>query len=176
VEKSSRMGYLDFKYLLHGDKESGPLSIAVKTAKEGPVRIKPVFVFVCLCVCVVVSLQPFCFDTRIMCQCLDVFIYFKCGIMRYPMSFAPYLLYPLVCHYAAVSLWNTRDMGKVTCRVWASARNRARIHNIIRVKLKRFCIQKRWDWFVQCSTLVFMSFLETKWFLIFKFPSRNLQN
>jgi hypothetical protein len=46
------MGYLDFKYLLHGGKESGPLSFAIKTAKEGPVRKKPVFVFVCVvCSC-----------------------------------------------------------------------------------------------------------------------------
>jgi hypothetical protein len=38
VLRSQKFEYADFKYLLHGGKESGPLSIEVETSKDGPVR------------------------------------------------------------------------------------------------------------------------------------------
>ena len=40
VEKSLKMEYHDFKYLMKGDQESGPLSIALDIGKEGPVSVK----------------------------------------------------------------------------------------------------------------------------------------
>ena len=31
------MGYLDFKWMLYGNKDSGPLSISILTHEDGPV-------------------------------------------------------------------------------------------------------------------------------------------
>lgn len=39
VEKSHKMGYKDFKRLLYGGKDTGPLSIALSTNKTGPVSV-----------------------------------------------------------------------------------------------------------------------------------------
>jgi hypothetical protein len=37
VLRSLKMEYHDFKYLIHGNKESGPLSIALNLEKDSPV-------------------------------------------------------------------------------------------------------------------------------------------
>jgi hypothetical protein len=37
VEKSKKMGYKDFKYLIYGSKNSGVLSLRLSMKKEGPV-------------------------------------------------------------------------------------------------------------------------------------------
>lgn len=37
VENSLRRGYRDFKQLMYGDVSSGPLSLHVPVAREGPV-------------------------------------------------------------------------------------------------------------------------------------------
>ena len=37
VEKSLKMEYHDFKYLLKGDIDSGPLSLFLEIEKDGPV-------------------------------------------------------------------------------------------------------------------------------------------
>jgi hypothetical protein len=38
VLRSLKMEYHDFKYLIHGNKESGPLNIALNLEKDSPVR------------------------------------------------------------------------------------------------------------------------------------------
>ena len=39
VLRSLKMEYHDFKYLIHGNKEAGPLSIALNLQKDSPVRL-----------------------------------------------------------------------------------------------------------------------------------------
>ena len=38
VLRSLKMEYKDFKYLIHGDKDAGPLSLALDLSKDSPVR------------------------------------------------------------------------------------------------------------------------------------------
>jgi hypothetical protein len=38
VLRSLKMEYRDFKYLIHGNKESGALHVALDLAKDSPVR------------------------------------------------------------------------------------------------------------------------------------------
>ena len=38
VLRSLKMEYKDFKYLIHGDKDSGPLSVALDLSKDSPVN------------------------------------------------------------------------------------------------------------------------------------------
>lgn len=39
VLRSQKMEYLDFKHLMHGNKDAGPLSIALTLNKDSPVSI-----------------------------------------------------------------------------------------------------------------------------------------
>jgi hypothetical protein len=38
VERSHAMGYKDFKYLIHGNQDSGALNLALDLSKDSPVR------------------------------------------------------------------------------------------------------------------------------------------
>ena len=40
VLKSLKMGYKDYKHLVYGNKDSGPLSISVRLSRPGPVSLQ----------------------------------------------------------------------------------------------------------------------------------------
>jgi hypothetical protein len=55
VERSHAMGYKDFKYLIHGNQDSGALNLALYLSKDSPVRgfIACVILFESVCTVVV---------------------------------------------------------------------------------------------------------------------------